>query len=222
MTSRLDNERLAVLVHEVRSPVAALAAVAETAAESSHVEPETLHVLVRLSLAACHAIERLVMDAAVASVHFSPVDLGALTTDAIAAHQGGRADIAVAVEDDLVVDGDPVRLRQVVDNLIANAVVHGGSAGVTVNAARSGGAIHLVVSDAGPGIPAAELDRIFEVGVRLQDDMPGSGLGLALARAIVEAHGGSLSGRSGDGVGATFTISLPAAQAQPDTPASSV
>jgi|SRR5688572_20936728 len=222
MTSRLDSERLVVLVHEVRSPVAALAAVAETAVESPRAEQETLRVLVRLSLAACHAIERLVMDAAVASVHFSPVDLGALTTDAVAAHRARGAEIAVAVEDDLVVDGDPVRLRQVVDNLMVNALVHGGAAGVTVNAARSGGAIHLVVSDAGPGLPAAELDRIFEVGARLQEDKPGSGLGLALARAIVEAHGGSLSGRSGDGVGATFTVSLPGARAQPDTAASSV
>lgn len=222
MTSRLDHERLAVLVHEVRSPVAALAAVAETAAESSHAEPATFRVLLRLALAACRAIERLVMDAAVASVHFTPVDLGALTGDAVAAHLVRGAEIAVAVEDDLVVDGDPVRLRQVVDNLITNALVHGESAGVTVHAARSGDAIHVVVSDAGPGVPAAELDRIFGAGVRLRNDRPGSGIGLALARAIVEAHGGSLSSRSGEGVGASFAISLPAARAQPDTAASSV
>ena len=88
------------------------------------------------------------------------------------------------MDEELVVDGDPVRLRQVVDNLIANAVVHGGSSDVTVHASRSEAAVHIVVSDAGPGIPTDQLDRIFDAGVRLGADAPGSGLGLALARAI--------------------------------------
>ena len=221
MTAGLDNDRLAVLVHEVRSPVAALAAVAETAADSPRGESDALPVLVRLALAACHAIERIVMDVAVESVRLEPVDVSTLIRDVVAAHRVRGADVVAVVEEALAVDGDPVRLRQIVDNLIANALVHGRASEVTVRAARSESAIDVVVSDTGPGIPADQLDRIFDAGVRLTADMPGSGLGLALARAIAEAHGGSLTARSAPGHGAAFTLALPAVLDQPDTAVSS-
>jgi two-component system sensor histidine kinase KdpD len=65
------------------------------------------------------------------------------------------------------------------------------------------------VIDAGPGIPAAELERIFDVGVRLEADRPGTGLGLAVSRAIVEAHGGALTATSAPGRGTTMIIALP-------------
>ena len=221
MTAGLGNDRLAVLVHEVRSPVAALAAIAETAADSSGGEPDALPVLVRLALAASRAIERIVMDVAIASVRLEPMDVGALVRDAVAAHRVRGADVAVSVGEGLSVEGDLVRLRQVVDNLIANALVHGGSSEVTVDASRCEGDVHVVVSDAGPGIPPDQLDSIFDAGVRLDTETPGSGLGLALARAIAEAHGGSLAARSAPGHGAAFTLALPALPAQPDTAASS-
>lgn len=217
MTSPLDDNRLALLVHEVRSPVAALAAVAETAADSSRQEPDALPVLVRLALAACQAIDRLVMDAAIASVRSQPVDISVLIRDAVAAHQVRQADVVAEAEDELVVEGDPVRLRQVVDNLIANALAYGDGSDVTVRAWRTEGAVQLAVSDSGPGLPAEALDRIFDPGVRLAHDTPGSGLGLALARAIAEAHGGSLVARSTQGKGATFTLSLPGLGSHPET-----
>ncbi len=220
MTAGLDDDRLAVLVHEVRSPVAALAAVAETAADSSGDGSDALPAFVRLALAACRAIERIVMDVAIASVRVEPVDVSALVSDAVAAHRVRGADLAVVVDEGLLVDGDPVRLRQVVDNLIANALVHGGASEVTVRASRSEGEVHVVVSDAGPGMPTDQLGRIFDVGVRLDADTPGSGLGLALARAIAEAHGGSLEARSAPGQGAAFTLALPTVPDQPDTAAS--
>jgi two-component system, OmpR family, sensor kinase len=221
VTAGLDNDRLAVLVHEVRSPVAALVAVAETAADSPRGEPDALPTLVRLALAACRAIERIVMDVAIASVHLEPVVMSALVRDAVAAHRVRGADVTVVVDEGLLVEGDPVRLRQVVDNLIANALVHAGSSEVTVHASRSEGVVHVVVSDAGPGIPTDELDRIFDAGVRLDAGAPGSGLGLALARTIAEAHGGSLAARSAPRQGAAFTLALPAVADQPDTAASS-
>ena len=218
VTAGLDNVRLAVLVHEVRSPVAALVAVAETAADSRGGSDE-IPTLVRLALAASRAIERIVLDVAVASVRLEPVDMGALVRDAVAAHRVRGAEVAVVVDDGLSVDGDPVRLRQVIDNLIANALVHGGSE-VTVRAARREGAVHVVVSDTGPGIAPDQLDSIFDAGVRLDADTSGSGLGLALARAIAQAHGGSLVAQSAPGQGAAFTLALPAVLDQPDTAAS--
>lgn len=209
-SSGLDDERLAVLVHEVRSPVAALAAVAETFGESPVGDPAR-HELVRLTVAACRAIERVVMDVAVASVRTVRLDVGALVRESVASHvvRGGDV-IAHASEVPLMVEGDAVRLRQALDNLIANALAYGGSASVVVRATRTDDVVQVAVSDAGPGIPAHELERIFELGRRLSDEPAGSGLGLTLTRAIIDAHRGSLEVDSTPGVGSTFTITLPA------------
>ena len=65
------------------------------------------------------------------------------------------------------------------------------------------------MSDTGAGISADQLERIFDIGVRLDPELPGTGLGLALARAIVEGHGGTLTAASVPDRGTTFTISLP-------------
>jgi len=106
--------------------------------------------------------------------------------------------------------GDAVRLRQAVDNLIRNALVHSGTdADVVVRVRADGDVVLLSVADAGQGIPDADRERIFEKGVQLDPSRGGSGLGLMVVRAIAEAHGGSLSLVSSAGGGATFTIALP-------------
>jgi len=218
MSAGLDHARLAILVHEVRSPVAALSAVAETVADLPP-DDSMRRDLVRLALAASRGIERIVMDLAVASVRTELLDVGALTRDAVASF-ALRGDSVVVDGDDarLFVDGDPVRLRQALDNLIANALAHGSSrSSVAVRTVASKDAVSISVSDSGPGIAPEELARIFELGVRLDADTTGSGLGLTLTGAIVDAHGGALEVESAPGVGSTFTIVLPARAAQPDT-----
>lgn len=208
-SSGLDNARLAVLVHEVRSPVAALSAVAETFGESPAGDPARRE-LARLAVAACRAIERVVMDVAVASVRAGRLDVAALVRESVATHVVRGSDVIAEADDcPLVVEGDAVRLRQAVDNLIANALTYGGTAPVVVRATRTDDTVHVAVSDAGPGIPDGELERIFDLGGRLSEDTPGSGLGLTLARAIIEAHRGTLEVQSAPGVGSTFTITLP-------------
>jgi two-component system sensor histidine kinase BaeS len=218
MTSGLDQARLAVLVHEVRSPVAALSAVAETVADMP-ADDSMRQELVRLALAAARGIERIVMDLAVASVRLEPLDVGVLVRDAVASF-AVRGDSVTSQVDDapLLVDGDHVRLRQVLDNLIANALAHGtpGSP-VAVRTGRSRDAVAIAVSDTGPGIPHDELARIFDLGVRLDAGTTGSGLGLTLSGEIVRAHGGVLEVESTSGVGSTFTIVLPATAPQPAT-----
>ncbi len=178
MTVGLDNARLDVLVHEVRSPVAALSAVAETAGESEL--DESVHKqLVRLAIAACRAIERIILDLAVASVRIEPLDAVTLARDAAASFAMRGADVAAEVHAaPIIVDGDPVRLRQVLDNLIENALRHGASSrAVVVRVTCSGAVVTIAVRDAGRGIPADELARIFDPGVRLDETALGSGLG---------------------------------------------
>ena len=209
MTSGLDDARLAVLVHEVRSPVAALSAVSEAIAEPGH-DGAAQRDLVRLAVAACRAIERVVVDVAIASVRLGPLDLDTVVREAVASHVLRGDDVGLeGGAEPLLVDGDPVRLRQVLDNLVANALVHGGGAAVVRAARAVDGTVHVSVSDAGPGVPIDEQETVFEPGFR-GSASPGTGLGLALVRAIVEAHGGSVSVDSAPGGGATFTIALPA------------
>lgn len=213
MTDSPDAERLAVLVHEVRSPVAALHAIATTLADARVDDPSRVE-LVRLAIAACCAIERIVLDVSLASVRREQVDPGRLAREAATAAAIGGAHIEVRVAFGLpAILGDTLRLRQALDNLISNAVVHAGSDGVVVvGASARAGEVLLSVADRGPGIPVAEQERILEAGVRLDVTRPGSGLGLAVVRAIVEAHGGRLLVESAPGEGATFTIVLPASE----------
>lgn len=213
MTSGLDNARLAVLVHELRSPVAALTAVTDAVSES-RVDGPARSELVRLAIAACRAIERIVMDVAMASVRVERLDVGALVREAVASHVVRGDDVVLEVGDGAqVVEGDHVRLRQALDNLIGNALAHGASSRAVVRATRAEDTVRIAVSDSGPGIPEGELERIFERGRRLSDDVPGLGLGLTLARAIVAAHGGRIEVESTPGVGSTFTITLPSGSA---------
>jgi signal transduction histidine kinase len=209
MSSNLDTDRLAVLVHEVRSPVAALSAIAGTVADGE-LGTEARRELVRLSALACRAIERIVADAAVASIHRETIDAVALVNDVVSAAGVRGVPIAFAAPKEVpAVDADPARLRQALDNLITNAVVHGGH-GVEISVAmRADDALRIDVSDSGPGIAKDELKRIFDTGVRLDPDRPGSGIGLPLARSIAEGHGGTLTVESRLGHGTVFTLSLP-------------
>lgn len=204
-----DRDRLAVIVHEVRSPVAALSAIAETFVEAGQAAPDRFE-LARLALAACRDLERVVVDAVTASVRREPVAPARLVRDVAATAALGGARIETAVEPGLpLVSGDPVRLRQALGNLVTNALVHSGADEVVIGARSEGGAVALFVSDSGIGIPEAQHDRIFGAGERLDSGRPGSGLGLAVVQAIAEAHGGRLEVRSAAGEGATFTLFLP-------------
>ena len=210
MTSPGDPQRLGVLVHEVRSPVAALLAIAETFGDED-LDSRARLELSRLAIVACLGIQRVVIDAAVASVCLEQVDVGALVHEVVATASLAWAPVESEVAPDLPrITADPVRLRQALDNLVANALRHAGPDGDILVSARSSEALVLLsVSDSGAGVPVADQERIFEAGVRLDAGRAGSGLGLAIARAIAEAHGGQLTLRSAPGEGATFTIALP-------------
>ena len=210
MSRSLDGKQLAVLVHEVRSPVAALAAIADTFVEAGTHAKERAE-LARLAVSACRGLQRIAVDALTLSMRHEAVDPGALVRDVVATAAVGGSRVEADVASDLpAISGDPVRLKQALHNLVTNALVHAGSdAAVTVSASAGQERVVLSVSDSGVGIPVAEQERIFEAGERLDSGRPGSGLGLAIVRAIVDAHDGRLSVTSSPGEGATFTITLP-------------
>jgi signal transduction histidine kinase len=117
----------------------------------------------------------------------------------------------------LLLTGDPIRLTQALGNLVENALKYAGSGGwvrVDLGAPLDGDRLYEVtVTDSGPGIPAEVLPRVFERYFRVEGRVSGGpggmGLGLAIARAIVLAHGGELTAESRRGSGARFVLRLP-------------
>ena len=124
---------------------------------------------------------------------------------------------SLKVEPGLLVDADPQRLRQALDNLIGNAGGHSPAGGqIDVSGRVEGERVLLTVSDSGPGIDPVDHAPIFEAGVRLTDARPGSGLrASAIVQAVAEAHGGTVEVDSAPGQGAAFTLALPRASSEP-------
>ena len=189
---------LGVVAHELRSPVAALVALAE-AASAVHGMPERRRILA-LAVAAGRDIERILTDPALLSLRVEQVDVGALASGLAA----DRVDVSVAGRP--IVEGDPTRLRQVLANLVANGLRHGSS--VTIRVGEHDGAVVVDVVDDGPGV-----DPGVDVFARGVSGAASSGLGLWAARTIAEAHGGSLELGREPGPGARFRLSLPSASA---------
>jgi two-component system, OmpR family, sensor kinase len=191
------REHLSIVAHELRSPVAALTALAAAAAEVPAAErPRVL----ALAIAAGRDIERVLTDAEPASLQREPVDLGAL-----AVHLRAEA-VVVSVAGRTTVEGDPTRLRQVLSNLVANGLRHGSR--VAIDVGERDGQVVVDVADDGPGV-----DPTVDVFARGTSGAGSSGLGLWLARAIAEGHGGSLELVPASGRGACFRLSLPSASA---------
>ena len=118
-------------------------------------------------------------------------------------------------EGPLVAKVDPTRFQQVVRNVLANAIRFSppGESLAIRGDIDADNRIHISLSDNGPGIPPAELDKIFEAFVqssKTKDGSGGTGLGLAICRKILEAHGGEIRAENNPGRGATFHVYLPA------------
>ena len=191
----MSSERLQVVVHELRSPVAALSALAAAAPTVPDAERRRLLLL---ALAAARDVERILGDADVDSLRRERVDVGTLAS----AFRG--AGVRVSVAGPALVHGDPTRLRQVLANLVANGLRHGTNVEVTV--AELDGRVVVDVVDDGPG-----LDPAVDPFARGASAAGSTGLGLWLGRTIAEAHGGSLEHVPGTGPGTRFRLALPSA-----------
>jgi two-component system sensor histidine kinase KdpD len=119
-----------------------------------------------------------------------------------------------APEHPVLISCDSDRLGQVLTNLLTNALVHTAAGTIEVDLQVEDQEARIRVSDEGPGIPAADLERVFDAGFRgpyraNEEPESGSGLGLHIAKRIVEAHGGHISAENRPERGAVFTIALP-------------
>ena len=147
-----------------------------------------------------------------------PVDLQAIATDAVADARAvaPKREISLTSSGRVIVNGDDTRLRQAVGNLVRNAIVHTPSqTPIDVTLSTEDSVARLLVADHGPGLPAEDVDRIFEPFYRADPsrsrDSGGAGLGLSIVSAVVTAHGGHVKVRETEGGGATFEVELPLA-----------
>jgi PAS domain S-box-containing protein len=223
--SLAKDQFLAMLSHELRSPLNAMLGWSqilmqdEQLGESARRAAQTIERNARAQaqlIADLLDISRII--AGKLNLEMSNLELGVLTEAALAATrpaiEARRLQLRHELSDDLDVYGDPTRLQQIITNLLNNAVKftdEGGS--IHVKLARDGNHAVLSVTDTGVGISPEALQRVFDVFQQAgsqQRRKGGLGLGLAIARQLAEAHGGSLGASSeGEGRGSVFTLRLP-------------
>ncbi|AKU99621.1 Phosphate regulon sensor protein PhoR (SphS) [Labilithrix luteola] len=224
-TKREDNERFAAdLAHELKNPVAAIRACAEQLGDGRSADPERAAKLARvlgdsaskLDRVVTHFLELARAEAGMPNEERSPVDLAALAEgitsvleeDARCEHL--TLECAVSNTQAAVVHGAPHRLEALVRELVENAVSFAGEGGrVHVSVVSTGGWVRLAVEDSGPGIRPEDLPRVFERFFTTRGRTRGTGLGLALVKAVAEAHGGTVAVKSELGEGATFSVEFP-------------
>jgi signal transduction histidine kinase len=233
MSGRLESSErerrrlLADVTHELRTPLTIMQGNLEALldgvypADPAHLEPilDETRVLSRLvddlrtlSLAEAGAL----------TLHREPTDVGQLLTDSVASFriQADAAGIELATALDGVLpqaDIDPVRMREVLSNLLSNALRYTPRGGtVRVEASVADGKLRVAVRDSGPGIAAEALPHIFDRFYK-SDESRGAGLGLAIAKSLVVAHGGEIEATSTWGQGTEMRFTIPVAP-EPSAP----
>ena len=211
--------------HELRTPLANLKAELDLALRRSRTVEE-LERAVRSASEETDRLSRLAEDLLVLAradrgrlpVRREPVEIASLvagSVEAFAASAAGRGvEIEVRVPKDLLVDVDELRIRQALGNLLENALRHTPSGGrVTIDATRRDGALRVEVRDTGEGFPDGSLPGVFEAFARPDASRTrtegGAGLGLAIVRAIAEAHGGTVEAANLPGGGAAVVLTIP-------------
>ena len=226
----MDRQRqfVADASHELRTPLSLIRANAELlkreaqapVAQNIESVDDIIRETDRLTVLVGQMLTLARSDAGEAALEREPVDLAALARQRVRemtklAEQAGVTLTAEAAGC-AIVEGDETRLRELITILLDNAIKYSGrGAGVAVSVENRDGRARLRVSDTGPGIPRAALDRVFERFYRVDRarsrEAGGSGLGLSIAKWIADAHGGVIKIESAEGRGTTVTVELPLA-----------
>jgi len=237
-TDRRKDEFLALLSHELRNPLAPIAnglALLKLRGSEDPLTQRTLGVMERQLNHLVRLVDDLLdvgrmthgkLQLRIQRVSLLEVLGRALESTRTALEAQGHTLMMDVRDHDLMVDGDPDRLTQVVTNLIHNSAKYTDSGGrIRVTVQHEADEAIIAVTDNGIGIPPSALEQVFEMfsQVKLQQPRAGGGLGigLALVRMIVHMHGGTIRATSaGLGLGCTFTVRLPVARVEASKPAS--
>jgi signal transduction histidine kinase len=223
---KLKDEFISLVSHELRTPLTSIRGYIELLQEDTRLEEEQqryLSIVDRNSARLLDLVSDLLflaqVDAGKLAFELQPVELDLIVAECIEASQPAAAAkeielVASAQRLPLPLQGDPVRLAQVLDNLISNALKFTPSGGrVDVRLSAVEGVAVIEVQDTGVGLAEDEQDQLFERFFRssraAEDAIPGTGLGLAIAKAIVERHGGRIALESTLNVGTTVRVELP-------------
>ncbi len=225
------RDLVAAVSHDLRTPLAAARALIEAVADGLAADPAAeqrylaaaQRELAHLTQLVEDLFELAQIDAGVLRVTLERASLHDLLSDTLASFQPQAARSGVRLVGEVAGDIDPVlmnpqKVQRVLHNLLGNALRHTPSAGtILVRAAPRGAVVEVEVRDSGAGIAPADLPHIFERSFRGEpsrtrapsETSPGAGLGLAIARGLVEAHGGTIKASSEPGQGARFWFTLP-------------
>jgi signal transduction histidine kinase/DNA-binding response OmpR family regulator len=225
---RIKSEFVTTVSHDLRSPLTAILGYVELVERAGELNERQKEFIERVQLSVGQ-ITMLVTDLLDLGRIESGLDATKETTPitvlAKYAVEGLRGaaeregvELVVDLPDELpMVTGDPIRLRQMIGNLIENAIKYTPQGGtVTIDANSEGDQVILRVQDTGLGIPPADQPYLFDKFFRasnIPDDTPGTGLGLSIVKSIVDSHNGRIWVNSRQGEGTTFTIVLPTATA---------
>ena len=226
---RMKDELVALVSHELRTPLTSIRGYVELLLEPEHgTLSEEQEYFLRVALRNADRLHTIVgdllfmaqLEAGRVTLERGLVDLGAVAAEAVETgrpHADSKGiSLSLDASADVHVDGDRVRLGQLIDNFVSNALKFTSEAGrVDVRIRRDGDRALVEVADTGMGIPAEEQRRLFERFFRSstasKNAIQGTGLGLTISKAIVDAHGGHIAFTSAEGSGTTFRIELPLA-----------
>jgi signal transduction histidine kinase len=223
-SQRLRRQMTADIAHELRTPLSIILGhldavedgVLTGTADTTRIIREETERLARL-VEDLRTLTRA--DAGELALSRRPIDVGDLVARALAAYlpQAAAKDTALKAEIEPglePIELDPDRMLQVLNNLLANALFHAPAGGrILIRGTMTSSGIRLIVQDSGPGFPPEDVGRVFDRfyrsdNARRRED-GGSGLGLTIARSIVEAHGGTIEAQNTHGEGAAIIIELP-------------
>ncbi|MBM2615537.1 PAS domain S-box protein [Actinoplanes sp. LDG1-06] len=223
---RMKDELSAVVIHELRNPVGVIKAYTEILLESPALEgPERKQATVvdRTTRHLQELVDDLLdlarLDAGHISIDPSPMLAETMLHEIVDSHQPSAAaknlTVNATIKPELAVYADAQRLRQALDNLLSNAIKYTPEGGtVTLSANHSGDEVAITISDNGIGIPAEQyphlFSRFFRASNATKAGIKGTGLGLAVTKAIIDAHKGTLAARPSPEGGTEFTLTLPA------------
>lgn len=233
ITQRTEDERrrdefLSVASHELRNPLTPLSGLIELAEEQSRSDSAVDPTLLQRAQAQVERLERLVdglldvsrLESGTLPVRRRDVEMGQLLAEIMSpwleGEHGERIEVATP-DRSIRASVDPDRIDQVVTNVVDNAVKHGRDDGrITVELSRDADLVVIAVRDDGDGIPESIVGRVFDRHFISTDNAPsGAGLGLYIARQIVEDHDGDITIDSGDGEPTEVLIRLPSAGSAP-------